>query len=410
MRPESFKHDDLFAQIAALDEALETERAARVAAEASDAAKSELLATVSHELRTPMGAVISMAELLRATRLDDTQVRYADTLQGSARGLLAILNDILDFSKLDAGRIELEAEAFDLSAVLRECADGLKIRAADKGLAASVAIHPSCPPTVLGDAKRLRQVLNNLIDNAAKFTEEGSLKLEADCVEVDGRLILRCAITDTGIGLTASQRVKLFTPYVQADRKTARRYGGTGLGLAISRKLVELMGGRINCESTLGKGSRFWFAVPMGHAAEKSMPIASSASGLEGHVLVVEDNAVNRMLIGAYLDNFGLSHEEMPSGAAALGTFGARFDLVLMDIMMPDMDGLETTRRLRAMGGHAASVPVVALTAAVMNGDRDEALAAGMTDYVTKPIDGASLFEALSRHLPQQADVRFAAG
>ncbi len=263
---------------------------------------------------------------------------------------------------------------------------------------------------VVGDAKRLRQVLNNLIDNAAKFTDDGSVSLEADCVERDGRLILRCAITDTGIGLTAAQRVKLFTPYVQADRKTAQRYGGTGLGLAISRKLVELMGGRINCESTLGKGSRFWFAVPVGHAAEIGKQTPSTASELDGHLLVVEDNAVNRMLIGAYLDNFGMTHEEVSSGAAALVAFGARFDLVLMDIMMPDMDGLETTRRLRAMGGHAASVPVVALTAATMTGDRDEALAAGMTDYVTKPIDGASLFEALSRHLPEHAEMRVAAG
>jgi CheY-like chemotaxis protein len=396
MRPEAFMPDDLFSQIAALDQALDAERQARLAADAQNAAKSDLLATVSHELRNPMGAVISMAELLRASKLDETQARYAETLQSAARSLLTVLNDILDFSKLDAGGFTLEPRDFDLHALLKGCGDQLAALAAGKGLAASADIAAACPKMARGDVDRLRQILGNLIVNAVKFTESGSVRIEADCVAREGRVVLRCAIIDTGIGIGPAQRTKLFTPYVQADRNTARRYGGTGLGLAIARRLVELMGGRIGCESAPGEGSRFWFAVPLDQASAGPAPRACASGALEGHVLIVEDNAVNRMLIGAYLDNFGMTHEEAPSGEAALAMFGTRFDIVLMDIMMPDMDGLETARRLRARG---ATLPIVALTAAAMRGDRDAAIEAGMTDYLAKPIHAASLHAALSRHL-----------
>ena len=263
MRPEDFQPDDLFTQIQGLVDALATERQAREAAEIADKAKSELLATVSHELRTPMGAIISMAELLRQTPLDATQERYAATLQQSARSLLTVLNDILDFSKLEAERFELDTAPFDLHDLVQSVAQGLQARASEKALASGLDIGASCPRFVKGDAARLRQILSNLIDNALKFTSEGAVRLHASACETGGKLMLRFDVTDTGIGLSDAEQDRLFLPYAQADRSVAGQYGGTGLGLSIARRLTQLMGGEIGCESVVGQGSLFWFAIPM---------------------------------------------------------------------------------------------------------------------------------------------------
>ncbi len=411
MRPEDFRPDDLFAQIQGLVDAVQAERQARELAEAADKAKSELLALVSHELRTPMGAIISMAELLLASPLDTTQRRYGETLQQSARSLLTVLNDILDFSKLEAGRFELDYAPFDLHDLVQNLAAGLQARASEKGLASGLDIGASCPRFVKGDAGRIRQIVGNLIDNALKFSSEGSVRLRASARETGGKLVLRFDVTDTGIGLSKAEQERLFQPYVQVDRAIVSQYGGTGLGLSIARRLARLMDGEIGCESVAGQGSLFFATIPA-ERVEASSPHAAREvkeaqpdGVLSGHILVVEDNAVNRMLIGAYLDEFGLSHDTVETGAAAIIRLAAKsYDLVLMDIMMPELDGIETTRRIRELHGPSAEVPILALTANAMKGDREQYLAAGMDAYVSKPIRGRELYAALAPFLALDED------
>jgi CheY-like chemotaxis protein/nitrogen-specific signal transduction histidine kinase len=413
MRPEDFRPDDLFGQIQALVDCIAQERQAKEEAEAADRAKSELLATVSHELRTPMGAIISMAELLQQSKLDDTQKKYAATLHQSARSLLTVLNDILDFSKLDAGRFELDIAPFDLHDLVQSVAHGLQARASDKGLASGLDIGATCPRFVKGDATRIRQILANLIDNALKFTSEGSVRLHVSARETRTSFMLRFDVTDTGIGLDRMDQERLFEPYTQGDSATASNYGGTGLGLSIAQRLVQLMGGDIGCESEVGQGSLFWFAVAA-ERAESSAQNSKTAKEvqtprrMQGHLLVVEDNAVNRMLIGAYLDEFGLTYEMVGDGVSAIMALASNaYDLVLMDIMMPELDGVETTQRIRLLHGPAAEVPIIALTAKAMKGDREKFLASGMNGYVSKPIRGRELHAALAPFLALDEDVMY---
>jgi len=414
MRPEDFRPDDLFGQIQGLVDCLAQQRQAKEAAEAADKAKSELLATVSHELRTPMGAILSMAELLQQTKLDDTQNKYAATLHQSARSLLTVLNDILDFSKLDAGRFELDTAPFDLHDLVQSIGQGLQARANEKGVASGLDIGATCPRFVKGDATRIRQILTNLIDNALKFTSEGSVRLHVSARETSNSFMLRFDVSDTGIGLNRGDQERLFEPYTQGDSATASHYGGTGLGLSIARRLVQLMGGEISCESEVGQGSMFWFAISAerveagGQATAKNVKEVESPRRLQGHILVVEDNAVNRMLIGAYLDEFGLTYEMVEAGASAIMALASNtYDLVLMDIMMPELDGVQTTQRVRLLHGPAAEVPIIALTAKAMKGDREKFLASGMNGYVSKPIRGRELHGALAPFLALDEDAMY---
>ena len=409
MRPEDFRADDLFGQIQALVDCLAQEREAKEAAEAADQAKSELLATVSHELRTPMGAIISMAELLQQTALDETQKKYASTLHQSARSLLTVLNDILDFSKLDAGRFELDTAPFDLHDLVQSVAQGLQARASERGLASGLDIGATCPRFVKGDATRIRQILTNLVDNALKFTSEGSVRLHVSARETDSSFMLRFDVSDTGIGLDHEGQERLFEPYIQAGSTTATQYGGTGLGLSIAQRLVLLMGGEIGCESEVGQGSMFWFAIAAERAeSSQKAKEAQPTRRLQGHLLVVEDNAVNRMLIGAYLDEFGLTYEMVETGASAIMALASNsYDLVLMDIMMPELDGVQTTQRCRLLHGPAAEVPIIALTAKAMKGDREKFLASGMNGYVSKPIRGRELHAALAPFLALDEDMAY---
>ena len=409
MRPEDFRADDLFGQIQALVDCLAQEREAKEAAEAADQAKSELLATVSHELRTPMGAIISMAELLQQTALDETQKKYASTLHQSARSLLTVLNDILDFSKLDAGRFELDTAPFDLHDLVQSVAQGLQARASERGLASGLDIGATCPRFVRGDATRIRQILTNLIDNALKFTSEGSVRLHVSARETDSSFMLRFDVSDTGIGLDHEGQERLFEPYIQGGSTTATQYGGTGLGLSIAQRLVLLMGGEIGCESEVGQGSMFWFAIAAERAeSSQKAKEAQPTRRLQGHLLVVEDNAVNRMLIGAYLDEFGLTYEMVETGASAIMALASNsYDLVLMDIMMPELDGVQTTQRCRLLHGPAAEVPIIALTAKAMKGDREKFLASGMNGYVSKPIRGRELHAALAPFLALDEDMAY---
>ena len=359
MRPEDFRPDDLFAQIQGLVDGLAEERRAREAAEAADKAKSELLAMVGHELRSPMEAITAMAELLLASPLDPTQERYAEMLHQSARSLLGVLNDVLDFSRLEAGRMELQQASFDLHDLVLGVGAVFQARANEKGLTGGVDIGANCPRYIAGDAARLRQVLMSFIDNALKFTSFGSVRLHANASEADGRLVLRFDVTDTGVGLSKAVQERLFVPFVEIDKKHAGETGSTGLGLSIAKKLASLMGGEVGCESVVGQGTLYWFTLPAGRA-QMSAPAASASKDtapqapLSGHVLLVEDNAVNRMLICSYLDEFGLTHEVAASGGAAVMCLAAKtYDLVLMDTAMRDLDGVETAKRIRSL--HAPS-------------------------------------------------------
>jgi CheY-like chemotaxis protein/nitrogen-specific signal transduction histidine kinase len=406
MQSEDFRAEDLLGQVESLAEALDAERAARDLADSADRAKSELLAVVSHELRTPIDAMVSMSELLLATPLDDTQRRYAQTLERSARSLFVVLNDLLDFSKLEAGHCELDVAPFDLHTLVKRAGGMLQAATEGKSLSGGVHIGTSCPRFVKGDAARLQQVLLNLTDNAIKFTEQGSVNLHVNAGEMEEGVMLRFDIVDTGVGLSESEIARLFQPYVQLER-TAREKGGTGLGLYIARRLVGLMGGEIGCESVPGQGSLFWFVIPTERVAIANAAGAQDSGQLLGHVLVVEDNAMNRMLIATYLDEFGLTCAVVSSGAEALERLeDSTYDLVLMDILMPELDGVETTKRIRAMPGPVAEIPIVALTAYTTREDRATYLAEGLDAYVAKPIRGRELFDALAPYLPQAEIVR----
>jgi signal transduction histidine kinase/CheY-like chemotaxis protein len=405
MQPEDFRSDDLFAQINGLVEALAAERHARVAAEAADKAKSELLATVGQELRTPMEAVVAMAESLLATPLDATQQRHAETLLQSARSLFNVLNDLLDFSRLEAGRFEPDPVSFDLHGLIQEVATVLQTRANDKGLTGGADIGVSCPHFIVADATRLRQILMGLIETALKYTSIGSVRLHASAKEDNGRLQLRVDVIDTGVGLSKAVQERLFRPCIEINDRVE---DGTGLGLPIARKLAELMGGQVGCKSVVGQGSLYWLTLPAEHArasvaATREAQDVPPQSTLSGHVLVVEDNVVNRMLIGNYLNEFGLTHEIVGSGNAALMCLATKtYDLVLMDTAMPDLDGIETTRRIRSMHVPSAEVPIVAVVVQAKKQHTGTYLSAGMDAYVTKPISAGELHSALAPFLTRE--------
>jgi CheY-like chemotaxis protein/nitrogen-specific signal transduction histidine kinase len=405
MRPEDFRPDDLFAQIQSLVDGLAAERRAREAAEAADKAKAELLAMIGHDLKSPVEAITAMGELLLASPLDPTQTRYAETLHQSALSLLGVLNDVLDFSRLEAGRLELQQATFDLHDLIQGVGAVLQARANEKGLTGGIDIGANCPRYITGDAARLRQVLMSFVETALKFTSIGSVRLHASAIEADGRLMLRFDITDTGVGLSKGVQERLFQPFVEIDKRLDGEDGSTGLELSIARKLAALMGGEVGCESVVGQGTLYWFTLPAGRVqasapAQKSSNDAIPQAGLSGHVLLVEDNAVNRMLIGSYLDEFGLTYDMAASATAALMNLATKpHDLVLMDTAMPDLNGIETTQRIRSLRAPSSEVPIVALIAHGLNADCGGYLAAGMNAYVSKPIRGRELHAALAPFL-----------
>lgn len=406
MQPEDFRPDDLFRQIQGLVDKLDAERQAREAAEAADRANSELIATIGRELRTPLEAVIALGELLRASPLDPTQQHYTETLQHSARSLLGVIDAVIDFSKLDAGRLELQPTPFDLHELVQGVALTLQARANEKGLTSGVDMGANCPGFVVGDPARIRQVLNALIDNALRLTEEGVVRLYASANEGDGRIVLRFDVTDTSSGLDKDARAALFQPAAaQANGTAADHPAENVLVLSIARKLVGLMGGEMGCESAVGKGSLYWVTVPVDPARLASAPQGLAKETpqppLSGHVLVVEDNSVNRMLIAAYLEEFGLTHDMVGTGGAAILALAEKhYDVVLMDTAMRDLDGMETTKRIRALSGPSASVPIVAVVANSMKTYCGNYLSAGMDTYVLKPIRGRGLYAALAAFLP----------
>ena len=391
---------------------------AKVAAEAANQAKSRFLATMSHEMRTPLNGVLGMIGLLLASPLNPTQMRQAGLIRSSGQTLLTVLNDILDLSKIEAGRMDLEILPFALADALQDVVSLLAVRAEARGLALTLHLPADLPAALQGDASRLRQVLFNLVGNALKFTEAGSVRVVVSHRPLDdGRIGLTIAVQDTGIGISAEVLPRLFTRFSQADSSTARRYGGTGLGLAITREIVELMGGRIAVRSEPGVGSCFSIELTLALSEPPSRVRSSSSSSSSSgagdvpalaspaetrpaHILVAEDNAVNQLLIKALLDQLGHDSDVVGNGLEALHQVQAKhYDLVLMDIQMPEMDGVAATLAIRALAGPVARIPILAMTANVMSEQTRHYRSAGMDGVVAKPINLDELVAAISQAL-----------
>jgi CheY-like chemotaxis protein len=377
------------------------------AAEAASRAKSEFLANMSHEIRTPMNGILGMTELALMNTKHPRVKKHLQMARQSGLALLDIINDILDLSKIEAGRMELEIRDFGLRDAVGSTLDALRVGARQKGLVLMHAIGPEVPDRLNGDSGRLRQVLTNLVGNAVKFTERGKVAVSVGVVGEDprtGAVRLRFAVQDDGIGIDQDKLASVFDAFSQVGSSAHVKYGGTGLGLSISKSLVEMMGGEIGVESSPGRGSTFHFTAGFGLGApeaarpERDAPRQDRRPPVKLKILVAEDNLVNQLLAVELLKQRGHDAVAAADGRAALEALRAGgFDLVLMDSRMPEMDGIEATRRIRAGEAGRPDIPVVALTAHALAGDRERFLAAGMDDYLSKPIDLDKLDQVLGR-------------
>ncbi|MBG7616010.1 PAS domain-containing protein [Brevundimonas sp. BAL450] len=375
--------------------------AAKDRAEAAAKAKSEFLANMSHELRTPLTSVVGFAGLLGQSRsLGDEERRYVERIAAGSEALLAVINDILDYSKLEAGAVELDPHRFDPLALAQAGVELMEGQCRAKGLYLKLETDPDLPPGLIGDSGRLRQVLLNLLSNAVKFTTEGGVTVTASCEPgTDGRVWLSLSVKDTGVGVSDAQVEQLFDRFTQADASTTRTFGGTGLGLAISRQLVEMMGGEISAFGTPGEGSTFWFQVPlpMADGAEDQAEGEAVRAIGAARILMADDAPANRELVSVLLGGMGLTVDTVENGAEAVEAVRQdAYDLVLMDVHMPVMDGLDATRAIRGLGGGIGRIPIIALTANVGREQVQTCLEAGMNGHLAKPIDVNQMARTLS--------------
>lgn len=392
---------------------------AKEAAESSNRAKSDFLANMSHEIRTPMNGVIGMTELATGIAKDPVLLKYLSTIKSSAMALMVILNEILDFSKIEAQQMRLEHVSFDLRNLLNETLVSIEGRAQLKGLRLMMPDTQQLPPQFLGDPGRIRQVLLNLCDNAIKFTSEGSISVDIDCNEVAGNACdVQFSVSDTGIGISKEKQKLIFDAFSQADASTTREFGGTGLGLTICARLVELMGGKIELISQPGVGSTFFFTLRLSNAGlvpfsdskmpdlDDEEPFGTAPSSDDKptrslKILLVEDHPVNQVVASTMLGTWGHDVTLADNGQIAVDLFPSeKWDIVLMDIQMPVMGGLEAATRIRALEAAGGHVPIIAISANVLEVDREAARAAGMDDHLSKPFSGKSLRRILAAHCP----------
>jgi signal transduction histidine kinase len=396
--------------------ALAHEQAARLAAENANRAKNEFLANVSHELRTPMNAILGMTQLALHEHLTPIVRDYLKTVQSNAHSLLGLLNEILDVSKMEAGKFGLQSVSFNLRELIDSVRQSHEFYAAEKGLELLVAVDGSVPDAFVGDPVRLRQVLENLLSNAVKFTDQGRVSIGVRGDSVTAREAnLEFTVTDTGVGISPEDQRRIFAPFTQVDATSTRRQGGIGLGLAIASDLIRAMGGALAVQSALGRGSAFSFIVPLLRDLSRpetaptetdsdEMPSAEPPAFADSpaveklHVLLAEDVPANQMLVVRALGKRGHTVDVVRNGHEAIDRAGRqRFDVILMDVQMPDLDGYQATAAVRALGGYSR-IPIIALTAHAMPDDRQHCLAAGMDDYLAKPFDLRQLVQMVEAH------------